>query len=82
MQGLEKIALQKYEEIISKYPSFSNSKKSDEQRLHERFISTFQKRYDFFYFMILRVSNSPSDMKELLDMTTPEIIDYYLATNV
>lgn len=82
MQGVEHIALRKYEQILESYPQFSDHKPTDQERQQLAFNRRFQKEHDFLYYLILKVSESAEDYNRLLDMTAIEIIDYYLSTQI
>lgn len=82
MQGLEVIALRKYEEIVNSYPQFASRKLTDDEKQQQSFNRKFQKSHEFFYYMILNVTENVTDFKELLKMTPVEIVDYYLSTQI
>lgn len=82
MQGLEVIALRKYKEITDSFPQFADGKLSDEEKRQKAFNRRFQKSHDFWYYIILKISETPADYNMLLDMTAIEIIDYYLSTQI
>ena len=79
MQSLENQALQRYNDITSGDPQFTEGKDTDEDRRRRSFRKKWQERLDFFYFLILLLSDSPEKIQDMLNMTTAEIVDYYLS---